>query len=151
MRAPFYSDWHFEGWHYANEDDDYGEGKIKTSHYAVKDTALGQERRDLDHSPYEDVSKEAFAAYAALGFPSRPESSSVAWKNATIIEAFWNHTYDLSRVPNTHARDEINRLDATMFSGDAFFDDNAREVMKAYLGRWSRRLGLIDLMESDET
>jgi hypothetical protein len=66
------------GWTY-RVDEDRDDDVRKYDHTAIRDGEV----RDLDHSPYEVVSREAFAAYVATGFPPRPGRS--AWKNATII------------------------------------------------------------------
>lgn len=148
MQKPFLSDWHVEGWHYANENDDYGGRKIKTSHYAVKDTALGQEKKDIDHSPYEHISKEAFQAHVVLDFPNRKDSATVLrpWDNESIIDEM---NLPLDRVNCPHLRRHIDELDASMFSGDAIYQAEARGAVRAYARRWLRRLLIVDLMEKD--
>lgn len=50
-------------------------------------TAFSEDGREvpIDHSPYEQMSKEAWQAHVAMGFARRP--GHVAWRNETIIEA----------------------------------------------------------------
>lgn len=46
----------------------------------------------------------------------------------------------LKDMIDRHMADEIDRLDASVFSGDALEKRGAREYLRTYLRRWERAL-----------
>lgn len=43
----------------------------------------------------------------------------------------------------------IDEIDAAMFSGDTFYDDDNREVLKKYIARWSKEIDEIEYFDSE--
>ena len=47
----------------------------------------------------------------------------------------------------TWTKEACENIDATVFSGDEFYDKTAREAFKKYLQRWDREIRTIEAIE----
>lgn len=75
-------------WRYDYDLENLGDNR-KRAHYAI---APDGRRVEIDHTPYETITPDAFAAHVALGFPERPHRKEASgcvvgfpWRNGTIL------------------------------------------------------------------
>lgn len=50
---------------------------------------------------------------------------------------------------NRFVKNACEEIDAAMFSGDEFLDENSRKELREYMGRWTRELKEWDEMPND--
>ena len=50
---------------------------------------------------------------------------------------------------NAHLIDACEEIDAAMFSGDSFLEENNRKELKEYIERWQRAMKSYETIETD--
>lgn len=77
-----------DDWYVEEEVEDFGPGEEKKTYKTAVNTKTG-ERRALDHSHYEKVTREALEAYVELAFPKRGDiepGRRTAFYSADIVQ-----------------------------------------------------------------